>query len=466
MPNLLSYFAPARAQSGGLLATVWGRRVAFFLLYMTEGIPFGFTATAVTTQMRREGLGPAEIGVFIAGLYFPWAWKWVAGPVVDLVYSERLGRRRAWIVGCQVMMVATLLVAWQIDFSTKLRIFTLVILTHNIFAAVQDVAIDALAVGTLPKEERGLVNGLMFAGSYLGQTVGGAGVLFLAAWVGGFNMTFPFVCGALLVVTFLVSIRLREPRRAIPVDDAGVAATAPKAELVLKAIGIYVLTALKAMFGSVRAAAGLIFALLPAGAYGLSLTLQTNLAVEFGMPDERIALLAMFTTIIAAAGCIAGGWLSDRVGRRRAVATYVVLTAIPTFAFAWYMQQRGWIWPIDTTAATRPTAAGGLLAAFWTACLVYAFFQGLIYGGRTAMFMDLCNPAVAATQFTAYMAVMNLVLSWSAAWQGYAAERFGYPIALTLDASIGLVCLVALPFMTPPKAVEEPEPPKAAFEVL
>ena len=455
MRNPLSYFAASPARHGGLLATVWGRRVAFFLLYMTEGIPFGFTATAVTTQMRREGLGPAQIGVFIAGLYFPWAWKWLAGPVVDLVYSDRLGRRRAWIVACQLMMAATLLIAWQIDFSTKLRIFTLVILTHNIFAAVQDVAIDALAVGTLPKEERGLVNGLMFAGSYLGQTVGGAGVLFLAAWI-GFNTTFPFVCGALLLVTFFVSIRLREPREAIPVDEV---VEGSKAVRVAKEVSTYVLTAVKAMFGSVRAAAGLAFALLPAGAYGLSLTLQTNLAVEFGMPDERVALLAMFTTIIAASGCIAGGWLSDRLGRRRAVATYVVLTAIPTLAFAWYMQQRGWIWPIDTTAASRPVAAGGLLAAFWTACLVYAFFQGLIYGGRTAMFMDLCNPAVAATQFTAYMAVMNLVLSWSAAWQGYAAERFGYPIALTLDATIGLVCLVALPFMTPPKHVEEPEPP-------
>ena len=27
-----------------LLASVWGRRIAFFLLYMTDGIPFGFTA--------------------------------------------------------------------------------------------------------------------------------------------------------------------------------------------------------------------------------------------------------------------------------------------------------------------------------------------------------------------------------------------------------------------------------------
>jgi len=51
-----------------LLATKNGRLAAFFALYLTEGIPLGFTATAIATQMRRQGLGPAEIGVFVGSL--------------------------------------------------------------------------------------------------------------------------------------------------------------------------------------------------------------------------------------------------------------------------------------------------------------------------------------------------------------------------------------------------------------
>ncbi len=80
------------------LGTRHGRLIAFFLLYVTEGIPLGFTAVAVATRMRRQGMGPKEIGAFIAMLYLPWAWKWLVAPVVDVVYSERLGRRRVWIV--------------------------------------------------------------------------------------------------------------------------------------------------------------------------------------------------------------------------------------------------------------------------------------------------------------------------------------------------------------------------------
>lgn len=72
---------------------------------MTEGIPLGFAATDVATQLRRMGVGPADIDVF---------------------RSERFGHRRAWFMGTQVMMAATL-----------------VLLVHNTFAAMQDVAIDS-----------------------------------------------------------------------------------------------------------------------------------------------------------------------------------------------------------------------------------------------------------------------------------------------------------------------------------
>src|SRR4029453_11203229 len=45
-----------------LLATKAGRLTTFFMLYMTEGIPLGFTATAIATQMRPQGLGPGGVG--------------------------------------------------------------------------------------------------------------------------------------------------------------------------------------------------------------------------------------------------------------------------------------------------------------------------------------------------------------------------------------------------------------------
>ena len=58
-------------QLPNLLTTKKGRLTAFFLLYVTEGIPLGFAATAVATQLRRLDVGPAEISAFVGSFYLP-----------------------------------------------------------------------------------------------------------------------------------------------------------------------------------------------------------------------------------------------------------------------------------------------------------------------------------------------------------------------------------------------------------
>ena len=155
-----------RRRLPNLLATRNGRFAAFFLLYVTEGIPQGFTATAVAAQMRRQGVSAQEIGLFVGSLYLPWAWKWSVAPLVDLVSVRRFGARRFWILLCQLAMIATLLLSMSVDFATQLQMFTSIILIHNCFGATQDVAIDALACDVLSEHERGMANGVMFSGAF------------------------------------------------------------------------------------------------------------------------------------------------------------------------------------------------------------------------------------------------------------------------------------------------------------
>jgi MFS family permease len=428
-----------------LLATRKGRLFAFFALYVTEGIPLGFAAVAIATQMRRQGLGPAEIGAFVASLYLPWAFKWVVGPFVDTIYSDRLGRRRMWIVFTQVMMIATLMIALPVNFTTGLKLFTAIILVHNIFGATQDVAIDALAVNVLAENERGVANGLMFAGAYLGQAVGGSGVLFLAPYI-GFNNTFFFVAAAIGCVTLFVALPLRE-QRGPPRPARGKSRLAE----VGGDIKDFVKGAAKAFVGSRGAFVAVIFGILPTGAMGLGLALQGNLAVELGLDDHAVAQLNLWATVITALGCIAGGWFSDRFGRRKMLALFTASMSLPTIYLAVAMQHAGWIHTVDPNLPNRPTPAATLVLTFWAATLVYGLFQGLMYGIRTALYMDVTDPKVAATQFTAYMAILNAVIAYSAQWQGVAIERWGYPVTLAVDATVGVVSLALLPLISPRK---------------
>lgn len=48
-----------------ILATRIGRLSTFGILYIAEGVPLGFTATAMAAYMRREGLDVSQIGATV-----------------------------------------------------------------------------------------------------------------------------------------------------------------------------------------------------------------------------------------------------------------------------------------------------------------------------------------------------------------------------------------------------------------
>jgi PAT family beta-lactamase induction signal transducer AmpG len=308
---------------------------------------------------------------------------------------------------------------------------------HNIFAATQDIAIDALAVGTLPEKERAVANGFMFGAAYLGQAIGGSGALFLAGSF-GFRATYPFVCGMLLLILVTVTLRLREP--VIRLEDGAVAA-AQGARRVIGAIvdrvRNYIVELSHGFFRSGPGPmVGVVFALAPGGALALGLALGSTMQVDLGMSEEQIAELTIYSTVAAALGCVIGGWVSDRLGHRKMLATWYVLTTIPTIWLA--LQFSG-----------GEGMAGVALRDYYGAAIIYSFCSGLISGTAIAVFMGLTSPVVAATQFSGYMALRNLMYTYSSTWQGRFADLHGYADTLRLDVMIAFLPLLALPFLKP-----------------
>jgi PAT family beta-lactamase induction signal transducer AmpG len=421
-----------------LIETRGGRLLAFFFLYVTEGIPLGFCATAIATQMRRQDVGPAEIGAFVGSLYLPWAVKWLFGPFIDVFTSERLGRRRGWILGTQVMLVLTLLGCSTLQLPQQLGLLTGILLIHNSFGAMQDVAIDALAINVLPEEERGLASGVMFGGQAIGMAVGGSGVLFLMPVI-GVQGGFLFVAAAITLVTLLVVLPLREPGEATR-RAAGWAAAVGELKQ-------FCVTAFRSFVGTRGAFAALGLALLPQGAMSLGLALQSNLSVEIGMNDDQIAWLSLWSQVIGAAATVAGGWVSDHLGRRRTTFLFFALMSLPVIYLMQVLLLHHHIMPVPKEA--RGAVPPALVTAMWISSLAYAVAQGAMYGASTALYMDVTNPRVAGTQFTAYMAMNNVGTSYSAVWQGVTTETLGYPKTLMFDALTGLLCLLLVPLVKP-----------------
>ena len=179
---------------------------------------------------------------------------------------------------------------------------------------------------------------------------------------------------------------------------------------------------------------GLLFAILPVGALALAYAILGTLQVDYGLTQAQISSLAIGNSVLGAIGCLIGGFLGYRFGVKRMTSLFYALTAIPTVVMAYQISALG--------LANIP------IELFYSIILAHGLFYGMAFAVRIAIFMGMTNPAVAATQFTAYMAISNIAISIGNLWQGIIAERFDYALALYLDAALIVVSLSIIPFLS------------------
>ncbi len=416
-----------------------GRLSTFGILYICEGIPLGFASIAMAAYMRRSGMDVGLVSAFVAAFYLPWAFKWAWAPLVDLVTLNRFGGRKAWIVICQSLMIVTLIAIATTDYTANFDWLIAMVIVHNVFGATCDVAIDSLAVDSLKEEERARGNGFMFAGAYLGQGLGGGGALFISGQF-GFEVSFMYVSLLLLLVLTFVLLFVRDPAA---VDHVAEKATEFWRQFTAKLTG-FLKELQVGFFKSGRGPLiGVVFALMPFGAMSLMTAISTTLQVDIGMTDNQLAQINVLNTTVSGIGCIFGGWLADRIGKRRMLMAYYSLTVLPVLYLA--MLTGG---ETGIEALSIPT--------YYAASLTFYAFVGMHYGTSAAIFMGLTNPAVAATQFTGYMALRNLTIAYTQSWQGFGVDAWDYSTVFYIDAALAIIPVLTIPFLVERKTKETP----------
>jgi PAT family beta-lactamase induction signal transducer AmpG len=193
----------------------------------------------------------------------------------------------------------------------------------------------------------------------------------------------------------------------------------------------------------------------------LSLTVSNVLTPTLGMNDNEIATLGLVSSLVFTVCCMVGGVLSDRFGRRLTLAVFSVGTLAPTVWMGWKLQSEGWTLPAGASIDGTWPRHEILIAAWWSATMVYAIFNGLMFGIRTAFYMDIVEPRIAATHFTACMALLNVCTVYSYWWEGKAITPiadggwgYTYLQIFLIDAALGALFLLILPLVNPkPKSV-------------
>jgi PAT family beta-lactamase induction signal transducer AmpG len=398
-----------------LARTRTGRRCLFGLLYLSEGAPIGFIWWAVPTKLREADVSIATIATLTSVIILPWAFKFVWAPLVDVLRGPRWGRR-AWVVVAQIVMGLTLLPLAFTQWETSLALLFVLLLVHAFAAATQDVAIDAWAISVTPLNERGSVNGFMQLGMLIGRWLFGAGFLIVAHRIDSATAVFAMV--AVIWATTLVVILASD------VDDfAGHTSFGAGLRDRLATFAGTLASALR----SANTYAGIALALIAFAGFKAVGDIAGPFLIDRGLDSSGVGHFFTGALVAMIAGALLGGWASDRFGHVRAVSIFVVLAA----------------GIIGLTSAAAILTEGASVAVVSGMVGVW-LCAGLLTASAYALFMQLTDPRLGATQFSAYMGAINGCEAWAGFTAGQITERQDYPTAFVTVAAVSLLSLPLL----------------------
>jgi MFS family permease len=357
-------------------------------------------------------------------LVLPWVFKFLWAPLVDALRSPRW-TLRSWIVAAQITMGLSLLPCAVLSFQQDYAVLVSLLLVHAFAAATQDAAIDALSIAHVPSNERGAINGWMQAGMLTGRALFGGGALFLMDRLGQQS-----VIGLLIAVVWssMALVSFTRPAETVSEIPSPVADRWHDFAKRLGEIGKRKATWFGLAFALV-AGAGFEAVGAVAGPYLVDrANNKEEVGVFFGIPVVAGML----------SGALLGGYLSDRIGRQRSVALFLILFCLSILILV----------GLDRSQDVQSRSL-----VFVPLAILYVAI-GMFTSASYALFMDITDPKLGATQFSTYMGATNGCEAWSAFAVGKLHTLFGYWPAFGIMTCVSILSLPLLRY-THDRTLEE-----------
>ena len=385
-----------------------------FSLYLCQGLPFGFQATALPVLLRQQGFSLTVIGG--AGLLsLPWALKLLWAPLLDRYRLPFGGRRTGWIILLQLLLVATSTLTWWVGLKSPLSLFV-ALFVMNLACATQDIAVDALAVDTLEKNQLGFGNAAQVGGFKCGMALGGGLLMWAASHLG-----WGFLFGALPILFTLPLLLLARFNEQAPHASG----KPPKS---IKEIFSQSVKALSKP--SLRPF--LLFILLYKTGESMVDVMFKPLLVDQGFSTATIGLWVGSLGMVASiSGTLLGGFLVKKRGIQRALNTALLLRLMPMIAI-WAMA----LYPLEELGLALIT-------------LFEHVFGGLLTTVCFAAMMSVVDRQIGATHYTA-LATLEVIGKSPSVWlAGPFAQYAGYAELFALGVALSAFVLFLLPALNP-----------------
>ncbi len=408
------------------------RFFSFTVFYISQGIPIGLITVAIPPWLAALGASTGEIATFVAVTGLPWGFKLVAGPIMDRFSFIAMGRRRPWVVGGQLGLVLSMLSMSLVgDPVENMLLLTALGTLVNGFAALQDVAVDGMAIDVLPETERGRANAFMAFGQVSGYAAIGAlsATLLVMYGLEGTSIVLAIMIAAILLLA--VMVRERAGEKVLPWSEGE--ATERSVQLQASDWASIFSNLIRVMV--LPASLLLIFVTLcwrvPAGFWLVAAPVIS--VQELGYDSTTYPEWYGIASLSAAVLGLLLGPLIDRQGAQRVLffglASYGVLFLVTAFAE-----------PLWTTN--------------WFAGVVLfgeAFAAQAVFISFIALHMNICWNRVSATQFAIYMAWANLARSIGAAIYGEVEPMLTYSQEFMVMGALSFVGAAVLIMVSLPK---------------
>jgi MFS transporter, PAT family, beta-lactamase induction signal transducer AmpG len=397
--------------------------IRMLFLGFSAGLPLLLVLGTLSFWLREAGIDRTTIG-FLSWVGLAYAFKWAWAPLVDRlpipVLSRLLGRRRAWLLLAQAMVVAGLLGMAFTDPKLSLESIVWCALLAAFGSATQDIALDAFRIESADVKRQAALAAAYQTGYRLAMIWAGAGVLWIAARAemtgAGYQhaawRTAYMVMAASMAVGVLTVLLSPEPlRKALP--------PAKNAAAWLREVLVEPFAEFLRRY---RWQAALILALI--AVYRISDVVMGIMAnpfyVDMGYTkDEVAAVTKIYGVVMTLAGAFIGGAMAMRMGVMRVLMLGAVLSAASNLLFAW-LGSRGH----DVQALIFVISADNLSSGIASAAFI-------------AYLSSLTNVSYSATQYALFSSMMLLLPKFLAGYSGKYVDLFGYGNFFTATALLG-----------------------------
>ncbi len=376
----------------------------FLILFLPFGVMSGYVTVTMGYLLTKAGIPLVQVAPIIAITLIPNIFKFVWAPLVDTTLTVK-----KWYIIANIMTALGIFLTSILPLKVEsLTLMAVIIFFLSLVNTIIAMSTESLAAHDTPEHLKGRAGGWLQAGNLGGLGLGGGAGLWLAE-----HLAEPWMAGGIIALACLLCtfglLFLSEPTSFI------------KEKNYFKTIGNLnkdIWTLVKSRMGFLA----LFLCFLPLGT-GAASNLWSSVSNDWSASANTVAfIIGVGGGILSAIGCLMGGWICDKMDRKKAYILFGVIQALFAVGMALSPQTEQ-------------------MFVLWTS--LYALSSGLAYAGFSAFVLEAIGKGAAATKYNVFASLSNAPIYYMIYIDEWSHGRWGAFGMLTTESIMALLGVIA-----------------------